>query len=259
MRTPVALRVTLGLVFLAQFASAETPASASTEPSAAPSPAPSAAPAPEGASAETAGSAAPSVAHPVDAGPVVIPVEPEQPALEPIPSARDTLGGHFVIGASAGAKWQFGSLEQDRKLNDALGTALALNLDLGFGVSRNVVIGAWGAFDDHSTPSGCSSCEGGKSFAGGPFVRYHLVQGTRFDPWGSLAVGLRSTTVDSRGGSKDYFGVDILKLSLGGDWYPTSNFGFGPYVAFDWGTYGSSGGHTGLSTGLRLVLDLPGK
>jgi len=85
------------------------------------------------------------------------------------------------------------------------------------------------------------------------------VQGTRFDPWGSFALGVRSTNVDSRLGSNNYLGVDILKISLGGDWYPTSNFGFGPYVSFDWGTYGHDGGHTGLSTGLRLVLDLPGK
>jgi len=133
-------------------------------------------------------------------------------------------------------------------------------VDLGYGVSRNVVLGVWGEFDDHSKPSNCISCNGGKSFAGGPFIRYHLVQGTRFDPWGSFALGVRSTTVDSRlGPSDDYFGVDIMKLSLGGDWYPTSNIGFGPYVAFNWGTFGSSGGHTGLATGLRIVLDLPGK
>lgn len=260
MRTPVALRVTLGLVFLAQFASAETPASASPEPSAVP--APSAAPAAAGASA------APNVAAPApastsapaaDAGPVVVPAEPDQPLLEPIPSAHDTLGGHFVLGAALGAKWQFGNLEQDQKLNDRLGTALALNLDLGYGLTRNIVLGVWGEFDNHGTPSGCRVCNGGKSFAGGPFIRYHLVQGTRFDPWGEFALGVRSTNVDTDAGSKDYFGVDIMKLTLGGDWYPTSNIGFGPYVSFDWGTYGSSGGHTGLATGLRVVLDIPGK
>ena len=165
-----------------------------------------------------------------------------------------------MVGAALGAKWQFGNLDTGNKLNDFLGTALALNVDLGYGLSRNVVIGAWGEFDNHSTPSNCPRlCSGGKSLAGGPFIRYHLVQGTRFDPWGSFALGVRSTTVDTEFVSKDYFGFDILKLSLGGDWYPTSNIGVGPYVTFDWGTYGSSGGHTGLGTGLRLTLDLPGK
>ena len=196
---------------------------------------------------------------------MVVPAENDQPVLEPIPTAHDTLGGHFVVGAALGAKWQFGSLDTGKKLNDYLGTALALNVDVGYGLSRNVVLGVWGEFDNHAAPPDCPLriCTGGKSFAGGPFIRYHLVQGTRFDPWGSLAVGVRSTTVDTKLdtllGSSDYFGVDILKLSLGGDWYPTSNFGIGPYVTFDWGTYGSSGGHTGVGTGLRLTLDLPGK
>ena len=277
MRTPVALRVALGLGFLAQFASAETPVGASAEPSpapapsAAPAPAPSAAPAPASSAPDAApASSAPGTAETPepaapapDAGPVVVPAENDQPVLEPIPNAKDTLGGHFVLGASVGAKWQFGSLDTGMKLNDYLGTALALNLDLGYGLSRNVVIGVWGEFDNHAkpgTPTECPRvCKGGKSFAGGPFIRYHLVQGTRFDPWGSFALGVRSTTVNTDLGSKDYFGVDIMRLSLGGDWYPTSNIGFGPYAAFDWGTYGSSGGHTGLAVGARLTLDLPGK
>jgi len=260
MRTPVALSVASSLVFLAHFASAETPAGASTakgaaaSPSAAPAPA-AAAPAPAAAAPAPAATPQPAVD---DSGPVVVPAESDQPILEPIPSAHDTLGGHFVVGAAIGGKWQFGHLDQDRKLNDYLGAALALNLDIGYGVTRNIVLGVWGEFDKHGEPSGCRSCSG-TSIGGGPFIRYHLVQGTRFDPWGAFALGVRSTSSKADSGDKDYFGVDILKLSLGGDWYPTSNFGIGPYVTFDWGTYGKSGGHTGLGTGLRLTLDLPGK
>ena len=138
-----------------------------------------------------------------------------------------------------------------------MGAALALTLDLGYGLSRNVVVGAWGEFDNHYAPSGCGVCSA-KSFAGGPFIRYHLVQGTRFDPWGSFALGVRSTNVDTRVDTDHYFGVDFLRLTMGGDWYPTSNVGIGPYFTFDAGSYGSRV-HTGLSTGLRLVLDLPGK
>jgi hypothetical protein len=259
MRTPVALCVTLGLVFLAQFASAQTPASASPEPATAPVPGTAPAAAPAAAAAPGTASAPAPDAVAAESGPVVVPADNNPPALEPIPNARDTLGGHLVVGASAGAKWQFGSLDQDRKLNDYLGTALSLKLDLGYGLSRNVVVGVWGELDAHSTPSDCRLCDGGRSLAGGPFVRYHLVQGTRFDPWGAFALGVRSTSVFTDLGDKDYFGVDIMKLSVGGDWYPTSNFGFGPYFTFDWGTYGSSGGHTGISTGLRVVMDLPGK
>ena len=245
MRFPATLSAALAGLFLAELAAAQS------SPSAAPAPAPSAS-----ASAPAQPASAPAVAPGTTSKPaapamVVVPNEPDQPALEPIPNARDTLGGHFVLGASAGAKWAFGSH------SGALGTGLGLNLDLGYGISRNVVLGAWGEFVDYSTVSGCGACSG-KSFAGGPLVRYHIVQGTRFDPWGELAVGVRSTTVDVRGESKNHVGPDFLKLTLGGDWYPTSNVGVGPYVTFDLGTYGSSS-HSGLGTGLRLVLDFPGK
>jgi len=258
MRIPAALRVSLGLVFLAQFASAETPASAdSRETGAAPEPTPAASASPATAPASAAAAAPASSAGPAEPTLDVVPAEPDQPLLEPIPNARDTLGGHFVLGASLGVKWPFGSLDDGVKQRSALGAALAVNLDVGYGISRNVVLGAWGEFDAHSSPSSCGACSG-KSFAGGPFIRYHIVQGTRFDPWGALAVGVRSTSVETGSGKDSYFGADLLKLSLGGDWYPTSKIGFGPYVTFDLGTYNSTL-HSGLGTGLRVVLDLPGK
>jgi hypothetical protein len=247
MRTSAALSATLAWLFLAQFASAQTPASAAPAQPSAPAPA-----------AATEAAPAPVLGNPAL---IVVPAEPDQPVLEPIPSARDTLGGHFVLGAAVGPKWPFGSLESGRKQSSFLGTGLALNLDLGYGVGRSLVLGAWGELDLHAKrSSSCLACSEATSFAVGPFLRYHLVQGTRFDPWGELAVGIRytNTTPPTSDASKKYFGPELLKLTLGGDWYPTSNIGFGPYVTLDLGTYHSTV-HSGFGTGLRLVLDLPGK
>ena len=255
MRFPAALAVASASLFLAGLASAETPNSAAPAADAA-------APAPAGSAVEPAAATAASPAV------VVVPNDPDHVVLEPVPNAHDTLGHHFVIGGALGAKWGFGSLSDGSKQNQQLGTALALNLDVGFGLSRNVVIGAWGEFDDYSSPSACSQCSG-TSFAGGPFLRYHIVQGTRFDPWGALALGLRQTKVDPGpgGSTSSYFGPDWLRLTLGGDWYPLANLGIGPYLEFDVGAYNkhpnsstvNTSLHTGLSTGLRIVLDFPGK
>jgi hypothetical protein len=244
MRNPAALSASLAGLFLAQLAAAQSP------PSEAPSPPAEAAQVPA-APANAAPAAAPAEPGAPKPALVIVPADPDQPALEPIPSARDNLSGHFQLGAGGGAKWPFGSH------SGVFSAGLGLNLDLGFGISRNVLLGVWGEFDTYHTHAACGDCSG-KSFAGGPLVRYHIVQGTRFDPWGELAVGMRSTTVDVRGDSKTHTGPDFLKLTLGGDWYPTSNIGLGPYVTFDLGTYGSAS-HSGLGTGLRLVLDLPGK
>ncbi len=164
-----------------------------------------------------------------------------------------------MLGASVGAKWQFGSLEQDRKLNDFLGTALVLNLDLGYGLTRNIVLGVWGGFDNHGAPSDCRLCSGGKSFAGGPFIRYHLVQGTRFDPWGSFALGVRSTTVDTDVGSKDYFGRRYHEAQPGRGLVPDVQLRFRPVRHVRLGHLRQLGRPHRLGTGLRLVVDLPGK
>lgn len=252
MRFPAALGVASASLFLAGLAGAEAPNGAA--PTAAPAVA-----APAGAPA-TPAPAAPAV--------VVVPNEPDQPLLEAIPNAHDTLGHHFVMGGAVGAKWGFGSLSDGSKQSQALGTGLAVNLDLGFGLSRNIVLGVWGEFDDYSAASACPGCST-TSFAGGPFLRYHIVQGTRFDPWGAIAVGLRQTKLDPGGAnaSASFFGPDWLRLTLGGDWYPFANLGVGPYIEFDVGAYNRHPNsstvdttlHTGLGTGLRLVLDFPGK
>jgi hypothetical protein len=231
--------------FLATLAHAEAPASDAAPVTSASAPAAATPPAP----------AAPSAM-------VIVPGDSDQPILEPIPSARDLLGGHFVLGAAVGAKWPFGSFNDTQTQRSQLGPGLALNLDLGVGLSRSVVLGAWGEFDDYSAPPQCSVCSG-KSFAGGPFLRYHAVQGARFDPWAAFAIGLRQTNIDNGGSlSEHYFGPELLRLTAGGDWYASSNFAFGPYVELNMGTYGkfASGTlHTDLGTGLRLVLDFPGK
>jgi hypothetical protein len=236
---------TLAALLLAQPAHAETPASA----------------APASASPATT-TVAPAAATPAPAtpdGPVITPAEPDQPVLEPIPSAHDTLGGHLVLGGSVGAKWPFGSLNDTQTQRSELGPGVALNLDLGVGLSRNVVFGAWGEFDSYSAPPECPACSA-KSFAAGPFLRYHAVQGSRFDPWGALAIGLRQTNIDNGGTSTEhFFGAEFLRLSLGGDWYASSNFALGPYVELNMGVYGDGTIHTDLGTGLRLVLDFPGK
>jgi len=240
MRSFAAPFAALAGLLLAGLAHAETPASA------APAPATSA--------------SAPTAIEP--GGPVVVPGDGAQPVLDPIPSARDLLTGHLVLGAAIGAKWPFGRLNAAQTQRSELGPGLALNLDLGVGLSRNVVFGAWGEFDDFSAPPQCAVCSG-KSFAGGPFLRYHAVQGARFDPWAAFAIGVRRTTIDNGGNSSErFFGAELLRLTLGGDWYATSNVAIGPYVELDMGSYEKftlSTLHTDLGTGLRLTLDFPGK
>ncbi|HEX3776691.1 MAG TPA: hypothetical protein VHV51_19600 [Polyangiaceae bacterium] len=152
MRFLAASCAALASLLLAEFAHADEPKSSTPAP-------------------VTSGTAPATSATAAEPGePVVVPGDSE-PTFEPIPDAKDLLGGHFVLGAGLGAKWTFGALNGEQSQHSEIGRpGLALNLDLGAGITRSVALGVWGEFDDYSAPPECSICSS-KSFAGGPFLR----------------------------------------------------------------------------------------
>jgi hypothetical protein len=187
--------------------------------------------------------------------------EPEAPL---IPNATDRLAGHFSLAAGAGVAFPFGKLESGVGADDGIGPGWMFSANAGIGVSRSVVVGAFGQYLLYGDGDDCEGCDA-TSFAVGPFVRYHLVQGMRFDPWLLAGIGYRKLTISTDAGDLDYSGIEWLHLEFGGDWYPTSVVGFGPYLGFDWGIYGDhpndrdSASHFQVTTGLRINLDVPGK
>lgn len=190
---------------------------------------------------------------------------PEQPLTPP---AQDSLGGHITVSGSALWAIPFASLEADVDQSEVMSAGPGFGLELAYGMSRTVALGAWGQallLDGSDDCSGCST----RSLAGGLFIRYHLVQGLRFDPWMSAGAGYRVTTIDpgSEGEDVTYSGIEWLRLSVGGDWYAFENFGFGPYLELDMGRYssrspdglGDSANHWHFITGARVTFDTPGK
>ena len=238
----------------------------------APAPDPVGAPTPEASPAPEAG--APPAAQPAeaDASPpsggepppaVAAPEEEADDVPVPVPPARDTLGGHFILAAGGGFALPFGDFEGSVP-QSLMDPGWMLTADLGVGVSRLVAVGAWGQFirygDDACDAGACDA----SSIAAGLFVRYHLVQGVRFDPWIAAGPGFRVTNLEA--GS--YSGVEWLRVQLGGDWYFAPNLGFGPFIELAAGTYFSKSDgpdledralHWNFGTGLRLVFDAPGK
>lgn len=195
--------------------------------------------------------------------------EPEPPL---IPPAQNTLAGHVTLGVAGLWTIPFGELQDGISQSQLLGSDLGLGADLGIGISRTVAIGAWGQllrFDGGDDCSGCSAT----SLGLGAFVRYHLVQGTRFDPWMTAGIGYRRTSIqDLPGGDLDYSGIEWLRLQVGGDWYPVKFLGVGPLLELDMGIYSDRSGsgaqglpafeqaaHWQFIVGLRLSLDIPGK
>jgi hypothetical protein len=194
------------------------------------------------------------------------PEDDEGPPEPLIPPAPNSIGGHFMASASALWAIPFASLDSETDQSDFISAGPGFQLELALGVSRSVAVGGWGQMLMLDGSDDCSDCSA-RSFAGGLFVRYHLVQGQRFDPWMSAGLGYRSTTIDLGTDDVQYGGVEWLRVQVGGDWYAFPNVGFGPYMELDMGRYSSrspgdfesSANHWHFIVGARVSLDVPGK
>ncbi len=198
-------------------------------------------------------------------GPSLPEVEMDEPPAPLVPEAPDRLSGHFIAGLGAAVQAPFGQLTRAETLN--LGAGFGGTLDLGFGLSRTATVGLWGSLFEFGS--------GQTSYAFGPSVAYHLVQGVRFDPWILAGVGYRSMSLDTAGVKRHFAGFEFAHVVVGGDYFLFSGFGLGPWLDFDSGVfttrshYNASGEatgrlpgiatHFGFSAGLRVVLDLPGR
>jgi hypothetical protein len=183
---------------------------------------------------------------------------------EPIAAASDTLAGHLLLSAGPLLSVPFARLDEQTAFSEAAGVGLGVAGKLGIGVSRGLSLGGFAEYTAFGHPSDCDTCKA-TALAFGPFVRYHLVQGVRFDPQIALGVGYRTLDATTRDRKYKYTGIDWLKLELGGAWYALSQVGFGPYAELSLGTftkrpenrdatvYGS------FSIGLRVILDAQGK
>lgn len=183
--------------------------------------------------------------------------DPLSPLIAPAP---DSVTGHLQLHAGPVFAVPFARLTNRTTFRQTAELAGGIAADLGLGIDRNLAIG--GAFQwlRYRSSEQCSGCDP-SSFGFGAFARYHLVQGARFDPWGSLGVGYRSLDA----GSTTYSGIEWLRLTMGGDWYALSEFGLGPYIELDLGTFTKRPSETdaavyaNFALGLNLVFDVPGK
>lgn len=182
----------------------------------------------------------------------------------PARSPADTRSGHLFASGSVGWTIPFGTVGDDESQSARFGSGLGYQLDVGYGIGRSAVVGVWGQLLTLGDGSACTDC-GGTSLAVGPFVRYHLVQGLRLDPWFSYGLGFRTQNHEVNGVERSYSGIDWARLQFGGDWYALPQLGFGPFVELGAGTFLSNpddekagGLYWRFMAGLRVAVDFPG-
>lgn len=191
--------------------------------------------------------------------------EDEEPALPPVPLKTDKVGGHFQVGAGGTLAQPFGNVAEDVRSRYRGGIGGGPQFDLGYGLDRFVFVGAYGEMQWLSEAQVCADCSG-STWGAGLFVRYHLVQGSRLDPWLSYGVGYRSLSSDSKGESLSYAGIEWMRLQFGATWFATPHLGLGPVIQLGAGTMtnrptseDAGGTNFRFQLGLRVALDFPGR
>lgn len=158
-------------------------------------------------------------------------------------AAPDERRGHLYFGAFGTAMGPAGSMGPNTSSTSLASAGLGAGGFVGVGVGRHVTLQAFGDWTRMLAPAACGSGCGGRSYSVGLGLTYHLAQGLAFDPWASFGVAYRNSSflvidpaAPAERVTQAYHGIDVARIALGGDFYPTPFFGFGPFLEADFGT-----------------------
>jgi hypothetical protein len=209
------------------------------------------------------------VAGPALAEPPPDPDAEANPGTERAP-ASDARAGHPILHAGFGLLAPVGRLAAGLPASDYLRSGPAVTGSIGIGLGRNAVLEAGAGYGSFAGSTACPLCSG-RSIDAGIGLTYHLSQGFAIDPWLRYGLALRWTNLDLQTNlgtdAVSYRGIDIAKLGLGADFYPTPMLGLGPFLEADLGTnyrrpaplagepVRGLGTYAFLQIGLRVSLD----
>lgn len=208
---------------------------------------------------------APAFAEPPPTGKAPTNEGEKEPSVELVPFRRDAVGGHFQAGFTGLLTFPFGSTSKDVGTRTLAGWGGGGALDLAYGVDRFVALGAYAEMNALGDSRKCEGCTG-TLLGGGAFVRYHVSQGLRLDPWVSYGLGFVGFGGENSGEVSHYSGIEWMRLQVGADWYLTPGLLVGP-------VFGLSAAHMverpqledpggplmRATIGLRIAFDSPGR
>jgi hypothetical protein len=191
--------------------------------------------------------------------------EEEEKPPELVPYRRDWVGGHFQAGVTGQLSFPFGSVAKDVGARTRSGWGGGGVVDLSYGLDRFVALGAYAGMSQLGDGSKCVDCSG-TLLGAGAFVRYHVSQGLRIDPWVSYGLGFSGFGGEGSGEVSHYSGVEWLRLQVGADWYLTPSLLLGPVLGLraahliERPLLEDPGGPLMSATlGFRFALDTPGR
>lgn len=178
--------------------------------------------------------------------------DPNEPLA--LPAAEDGHSGHVLIGATGGLAVPSTALVPRIPELGELTAGGGGKLSVGIGLGRYLTLRARGGVAYMpGTPATCPTCSALSADVGGDLL-YHLVQGLAFDPYVGLGMAYRHTSITLPTGTRTFSGFDVARITLGGDFYPSPVFGFGPVLETDIGVRGEVA-YGMFHAGIRLVFD----
>jgi outer membrane protein W len=173
--------------------------------------------------------------------------------VSPDEQSGGSARGKFVLGLRTGYSFAMGKTGGvnggDSDLSDTISGHVPIWLDLGYMVTDNIMIGAYGQYgigfmgDDDCDKDGvdCSA----SVIRAGLQGQYHFSPMANINPWLGVGIGYEwsstSLSVDAQGQSMDISmdvrGFEYLNLQGGADFKLSPAFGLGPFVSFSLGQY----------------------
>jgi outer membrane protein len=184
-----------------------------------------------------------------------VPAAAPEPAAAPktadVATPTADAEGRFVIGLRLGYALPMGDAIKGGPVSDYVSGVLPIWLDLGYMVTRNIMVGLYGQYgfgftkskfkDSFGVPSAASTSASDIRF--GAQAQYHLMPGQSMNPWFGLGFGyeLGSVTASLSGHEMTVSarGFEYVNFQGGLDFRVTSFLGIGPFLSLSLGEFDS--------------------
>jgi outer membrane protein W len=167
----------------------------------------------------------------------------------------------FELGARVGYGIPMGKVNDDGtndKLSQAISGMVPLQLDLGYRVIPNLMVGAYFMYGigfagdtitklcDQAKAGGIDATCSAHDVRLGAQVQYHISPDGQIDPWLGAGIGYEWLTFGFEGAgttiSSTGHGFEFINLQGGADFSVAPNFGLGPFLSLSVGQYSKASG-----------------
>lgn len=144
---------------------------------------------------------------------------------------KSGLYNAFEIGLGAGYSQGVGNVGDNvRSLTDIGGPGVSGELDLGWRINPNWLVGAYGTAAWLSTGNAPGNATNNWTATAGVQGNYHFLPGENLDPWIGLGSGWRGYFVNRPEGRESRHGLDVARLQVGLDIPVTTGVTISPFV-----------------------------